>query len=365
MEHQGPIVELSLSVWTREVDTCVEVDKIILFLLRMNTVKKLHLGYLRRIPLDVVMSLQQLTDLYLHDSGVHQLDTFNGFSSTTTLTIDDIIITRKTLAHLLSKCPLLKTSSLFQQDCLMYPFDGDRSSLIELFECLPMIENLIIIHWSIQCFGECDLPRKLPISLYNLKYICLYDIHLGGDYHYGMPFLALLFRACPNLKKIKLSTYTDEEWNVGEDYSDIQLNNLNELEIETLGDEKPELKFVKLMLLKSPNLEKIKLRIYTSTMVSTYPIMSETDSNEESDVGEDFSDIELKKLIEIEFESLGSKKAELEFVKLMLLKSPVLKTLRIFLNKEVAEDEELEMLNILLSCPHASPAVEITLHRDV
>ncbi|XP_071694168.1 F-box/FBD/LRR-repeat protein At1g13570-like [Rutidosis leptorrhynchoides] len=311
LQHQGPIVEFSLSMV--ESDTCVEVDHIIHCLSRMNTVKKLCLGYLCRIPLDV-FSLHQLTDLHLDECHVQPQLTFDGFSSITTLEIDHIEIFKSTLVHLLSKCPLLKTLSLLQAHDLIC--SDDKSGLIELFECLPVIENLTIDLFGIRCFCEGEHPRKLPTSLYKLKYICLDDVLLCGHSYFGMPFLALLFRASPNVEKIKLSTYAYEESDVGEDYEDEESD------------------------------------------------VDEDYEDKELDIGEHYSDVQLKTLNELEIENLGTQKPELEFVKFMLVKSPVLKTLRISLNYKVAEDKELEMLNILLSCPHASPVVEITLHRD-
>ncbi|XP_071696218.1 F-box/FBD/LRR-repeat protein At1g13570-like [Rutidosis leptorrhynchoides] len=176
-----------------------------------------------------------------------------------------------------------------------------------------MIENLTIYLWGIECFGEPEHPRKLPNSLYNLKYLYLYAVNLSGDFGFGMPFLALVIRASPNLEKIKLSMVTT---------------------IRNSGD----------------------------------PNMLGTKSNEdkELDAGEDdYSDIQLKNLNELEIENLDNKKLELEFLKLMLVKTPVLKTLRIFLHEQVAEDEELDMSNLLRSCAPASPVVEISLHRNV
>ncbi|XP_071695472.1 F-box/FBD/LRR-repeat protein At1g13570-like [Rutidosis leptorrhynchoides] len=264
------------------------------YLSRMNTVKKLRLGNFRRIPLDVFL-MKQLTDLYLHECYMLQQQTFNGFSNVTTLTLNEVFIYKKTLIHVLSKCPLLKTLNLLQEP--QHIQSDDNSSLIELFECLPLIENLTICLWAFECFDE--LPRELPTSLQNLKYMCLYHVFLGGDNEYTMPILAFFSRS-------------------------------------------------------SPNLEKIKLRISTLKKIIIYPDLLEPDSHadEESGVSEDYSDIQLKNLNELEIENLGSKKVELQFVKLMLLMSPVLKTLKIFLNEEVAEDKELEVLNILLSCPH-------------
>ncbi|XP_071696079.1 F-box/FBD/LRR-repeat protein At1g13570-like [Rutidosis leptorrhynchoides] len=297
--HQGPILEFSLCISepVDEDDTCVEVDPILRYLSRMNTVKKLRLGNLGRIP-SYIFSLQQLTDLYLHQCCIQKQVTFNGFSSITTLTIDDTKVSKKTLVHLLSKCPLLQTFSLLRGHDQIHCVDD--SGLVKLFECLPVIENLTFDLWCIKCVGEHKHPRELATSLYHLKYMCLYGVQFGGNFHYGMPFLALLLRASPNLEKIKLSTFT-------------------------------------------------------------YTMGEETDSYVDEEL--DYSDIELKNLSELEIEEICYRKPELELVKFMLMKSPLLKTLKIIPNQLIREDEELEMLNIFRSCPRASPMVEISLHH--
>ena len=65
--------------------------------------------------------------------------------------------------------------------------------------------------------------------------------------------------------------------------------------------------------------------------------------------------------------NFGNREYELDFVKLILAKSPVLKKLRIFLYNKVNKDEELKIKEILLCSPRASPAVEIIMEtrRDI
>ncbi|KAF5754761.1 hypothetical protein HanXRQr2_Chr17g0794891 [Helianthus annuus] len=82
---------------------------------------------------------------------------------------------------------------------------------------------------------------------------------------YGLPFLTVLTKCCPNLEKIKLVIDTD--WNnekkiksvVLEEYSDVWLEHMNELKIDFFRNFKPELEFVKFILAKSPNLKKVIL----------------------------------------------------------------------------------------------------------
>nr|GEW90323.1 ARID DNA-binding domain-containing protein [Tanacetum cinerariifolium] len=74
----------------------------------------------------------------------------------------------------------------------------------------------------------------------------------------------------------------------------------------------------------------------------------------------DYSDIWLEHLSELHITSRLIFGSELNFVKLILAKSPVLKKVTIRLDyKKFDEDEELQILQVLLSSPRASPMVEI------
>lgn len=75
---------------------------------------------------------------------------------------------------------------------------------------------------------------------------------------------------------------------------------------------------------------------------------------------EDYSDIWLEHLNEFAF---GNSKLNLELVKLILAKSPVLKKVRITLCKQVTKDEELKICKVLLRSPHVSPMVDIIVER--
>lgn len=57
-------------------------------------------------------------------------------------------------------------------------------------------------------------------------------------------------------------------------------------------------------------------------------------------------------------------KHEMEFVKFILAKSPMLLKVSIVLDGVVTKDEKLQMLGILLRSPHASPVVQISVDRS-
>ncbi|KAI3822966.1 hypothetical protein L1987_10569 [Smallanthus sonchifolius] len=201
---------------------------------------------------------------------------------------------RKTLLHLLSSCPLLKSVSLNIDNSALQDSDDD-STVINLFDCLPVIENLSFGFGIIECFAHDGIPQELLIALVHLKYLCIKDICF--IHNYGLPILVLLIKSSPNLEKLKLEIL-DDSW----------------VEISERRD---------------------SFRL------------------------EDDSDIWLEHLNELEIINMIYRNAELDFVKLILAKSPVLKKLRIFLYNEVAKDEALHVSGILKQSPHASADAEV------
>nr|XP_043636742.1 F-box/FBD/LRR-repeat protein At1g13570-like [Erigeron canadensis]XP_043636743.1 F-box/FBD/LRR-repeat protein At1g13570-like [Erigeron canadensis] len=303
--HQGPILDFTLSMRVTEpCDTsiyCVEIDQILLHLSLKNTVKKLHLTSTCDLPLSI-FSFHQLTDLHLFGCSFKKSPTtFNGYGSLTTLYLKYVDIYRKTLVHILSHNPLLKSFTLLT-GC-----DGDihitnnedefeDATIIDLFKYLPVIEHFAFCVSDIRCFGGGALPQALAAPLVHLKSLCLERMcFLEQDW---LCFLVLMIRSSPNLEKLKLEMSCEDtgHWNYfAED--------------------------------------------------DFYPVTMQ-----------DYSDIRLEHLIELEMESFGSNKLNLDFVKLILAKSPVLKTVRLMV---YSKDEELKILRSLVSSPRASPMVEI------
>lgn len=288
--HEGPIHEFTLSMETD--DSCVEIDQIIFRLSRKTTVKKLKLDFVGSYKLSLsLFSLFQLTDLYLTGCDLDHQPTFSGFGSLKSLFLQEVITSKKMLLHLLSVCPLLKTLDIKSSSIQ----DSDNSSIIDLFKCLHMIENLSICFGIIECFAQDGVPHELPIALCGLKHLCIDDIcFIHKD---GLPILVLLIKSSLNLEKLKLEIL-DDAW--------VEISERRDL----------------------------------STL-------------------EDYSGVWLEHLNELEIVNMMYRKIELDFVKLVLAKSPVLKKVRILLYNEVAKDEELQISEILLCSPHTSPVVEI------
>ncbi|MFS8028399.1 hypothetical protein Hanom_Chr16g01510101 [Helianthus anomalus] len=67
----------------------------------------------------------------------------------------------------------------------------------------------------------------------------------------------------------------------------------------------------------------------------------------------------------LKIENFSNLPLEIEFVKLIMAKSPVLKKVQIELNGNVSVDEELKMLREMVSnpIPRASPSAKLTIVR--
>nr|GEW58381.1 hypothetical protein [Tanacetum cinerariifolium] len=141
--HEGPIHEFTLSIETD--DSGIEIEHIISQLVQKNTVKKLALNFLfggYQLPPSSLFLLHQLTDLCLVGFYFDHLPlTFDGFGRLTSLSLQEVYFSNKTLLHLLSNCPLLKTLDI--NNYLIHS-SGD-CTIINLFECLPVVENLSIL----------------------------------------------------------------------------------------------------------------------------------------------------------------------------------------------------------------------------
>ncbi|KAK9054432.1 hypothetical protein SSX86_025510 [Deinandra increscens subsp. villosa] len=259
--HHVPIHELTL--YTCKDCDCFEFDQIILHLAKNHTFKKLALyglNYTYRFDLPIsIFSLHHLTDLCLYCVDLEHQPVFNGFGSLRSLVLDDVGISTKTLLHLLSNCPSLKSFNLR----IGGTHFGEPCTIIELFKCLPTIEHLTTcryVFWFWLHLGA--VPRALPSLLFHLKYFCFEQMSFGDRDE--LPFLLVLIKYSPNLEKIKLEIDSNdksfEEYSVEwEEYSNVWLEHLVELEIEYFSNLKLEMEFVKFILARSPKLKTVRI----------------------------------------------------------------------------------------------------------
>ncbi|KAM0051451.1 putative F-box domain, leucine-rich repeat domain superfamily, F-box-like domain superfamily [Helianthus debilis subsp. tardiflorus] len=257
--HRGPIHELTLyfdHYW--EHYEAFECDQIILHLLRNHTLKKLTLFGLYetediwyKLP-ESVFALHHLTDLHLCTFDIDHPSIFNGFGSLQKLVLSYVKISTKTLLHLLSNCPSLKTLDLHIDDYEHV----DNCTINELLKCLPLIEHLTISGDVSQWLVLDSVPQELP-TLIHLKYLCLNQYCISGDY--GSAFLLALIKCSPNLEHAHLEMeYLLEFSAVKDKYLDVWLAHLNTLDL-CFCSSLLEIEFVKFMLARSPKLKKVSI----------------------------------------------------------------------------------------------------------
>ncbi|XP_021989898.1 uncharacterized protein LOC110886411 isoform X2 [Helianthus annuus] len=202
--HQGPIHEFSIDSIAN--CDCFELDPIIFHLSRNHAVKKLKLAfdymYPHKLPL-CAFSLHHLRDLHLFNVVIDHQPIFSGFGSLRSLCLYSVKISKNALLHLLSNCPSLKRFTLLGSIC-----DKD-CTIIELFDCLHVIEDLTI-------YG--DTPE-------------LIDEGIADD---------------------------NETWfGILEENSDVRLEHLKELEIHRFSNLRREMELVTVILARSPKLKKV------------------------------------------------------------------------------------------------------------
>ncbi|KAJ0885185.1 putative F-box-like domain superfamily protein [Helianthus annuus] len=256
--RQGPIHEFTFH--SNKSYHYFELDQIILHLSRNHTVKKLTLAIdylpLYKLPL-CAFSLHQLTDLDLRNVDIDHQPIFSGFGSLRSFCLYNVYISTEALLHLLSNCPSLKRFSLLgfigYKDC----------TIIELFDCLHVIEDLTICGYNALQLVLDSVPEELSTSLIHLKYFCFKEMSL--DYGGHLTFLAVLLKCSPNLEHIELEDETELGYNVEneihsgilEKYSDVWMEHLKELVIYRFNNSKPSMEFVKFIISRSPKLKKV------------------------------------------------------------------------------------------------------------
>ncbi|KAJ0621962.1 putative F-box domain, FBD domain, leucine-rich repeat domain superfamily [Helianthus annuus] len=255
--RQGPIYELSLQLPEYE-EAYPELDQIVYHLSTKYTVKKLTLyGWDndREVPISI-FSFHHLRDLDISNANLYHPPIFNGFGSLESLCLRNVAAPTKTLLHLLLNCPSLKNLILLVSE------SDDTCTINELLECLPVIEHLTTSPHISKWVVLDSIPQELPTSLIHLRYLCFDDMTLVE--HCGLAFLLVFIKCSPNLEKIKLKIHwgiiCHEIYSfVWEEYSDVWLEHLNELEIERFNNSKPEMDFVKFILARSPKLKKVTI----------------------------------------------------------------------------------------------------------
>ncbi|MFS8031596.1 putative FBD domain, leucine-rich repeat domain superfamily, F-box-like domain superfamily [Helianthus anomalus] len=119
--------------------------------------------------------------------------------------------------------------------------------------------------------GFCETGvYKLPSSVFSLHHLMDLDLEWCDIDHkqiFNGSFGSLTSLSLREIRGYEDGDETEpdkleEQSRILEEYSDVWLEHLKELEIKLFGNRKPELEFMKFILARSPNLKKVELQVH-------------------------------------------------------------------------------------------------------
>ncbi|KAK4715843.1 hypothetical protein R3W88_014181 [Solanum pinnatisectum] len=268
-----------------------------------------------------------MTHLKLHNCSIHFTPTFKIFNELVSLELCEVTISSELLHETLILCspmlekllrsldftgdieflsltkvPFLVKLSLVATGPSVVAGEPDRS---KYFEDCPALERLFLDYGSIQFLfaGSCDMATKLSSPLNCLKYLCLSNICL--HYIVGLSCALCLIRSSPYLQDIQMKIGYDD---------------------------------------------KFSIRV-TDDAVTKIPST--------------FSGVTLNHLRSVKLEGITGKKPEMELVKLLLAKSPLL--LRMLIQPRIwneSAETRLKVIAEITKFPRASPKAEVDYNVD-
>nr|GEX14201.1 hypothetical protein [Tanacetum cinerariifolium] len=254
--HTGSLLDIIIDVGELDVDS--EFDQIIRSLSRNDHLQNLRfcasLKHCYKLPSSFFSLRAGLESIGLTHCLFRPPIAFDGFSKLRAVRFAYVYITSKALQLFLSTCPLLRYLALIDHSREFV--EGNKLTLVELSQCVPLIEFLEI---------RGGMLYQLPTSLVQLKYLLL-DVRVD-DVYVASSALCLI-RSSPNLKEISLSLsmgYMSDTAQISKNLPDIQdnpgftLDHLRFFLMVDFSNEDLEVHFLKLIMAKSPMLKKAKI----------------------------------------------------------------------------------------------------------
>ncbi|KAK9051145.1 hypothetical protein SSX86_027771 [Deinandra increscens subsp. villosa] len=300
--HNGPAI-LVFNCWVRPLVLDSEFSQTISYLAMGNTVKELIFinDNFNKLPVSF-FSLQGLELIQLVNCTFVPPSTFDGFSRLKSMTFFNVKVSAQMLRQFLCKCPLLEHITLKgYQEGIHFVTGENKFTFFDLLKCVPLIRSLEISIYYMKYLSAGGMPRKLPTSLVHLKHLSLVICMAKQN---DISSALCIIRSSPLLAKISFKMYDDEKLR-------LQQNSTNVLDPD------------------------------------------------------DFSDLNVGHLETLEIERFSNLPLEMEFVKLIMAKAPVLKKVRIELDDYVSVDEELKILRDLVHLPFPrAPTAKLTIRRS-
>ncbi|KAG5521285.1 hypothetical protein RHGRI_033740 [Rhododendron griersonianum] len=303
--HCGPIIKFTLSL--SGLESCSEIDQLILFV-SSNDIQDFTLciwkGGLFKLPSSLYLC-SQLKHLNLRSCMLKPPPGFEGFTRLLSLHLHEVVIADDVLSSLISICPLLEDLTLYSSTgfdslevvgpnlksirfeahvrsicftntshlenvSIYLTGEGNEleiSSSVVLLDSVPEIEFLELDFCYVKGIAACGVPKRLPTTLNNLKYIMLYDICFGQ--RDVVSVLICLICSSPNLEEITIYALPNKTSAIPivQDFvevhvcSDVTLNQLRKVDMKNVSGTKLELEFIKHLLAKSSMLETMLIEL--------------------------------------------------------------------------------------------------------
>ncbi|CAK9157356.1 unnamed protein product [Ilex paraguariensis] len=306
--HHGPILKFTLSI--PGLESSYEIDQLILFLLR-NGIEDFTLQMRESEPYKLpaaFFSCIQMKYLDLHFCVFKPSPSFKGFSRLTSLKFCEVNVGREIIESLISNCPLLEQFTL--------------KLTLEISDSINYLE----------------------INAPNLKFFFFQGI-----------LKSIWFKNAPLLAEVEIYTENpvDNSLAVGGVPNKLSSTLIN-LKILTLYEicfeQLDEVSCTLCLMRSSPTLQKIT--------IEACPDICGGIGVSEFLGRQHHSDIVLEKLQKVNMQVVSDTRAQLEFIKLLLAKSPVLETM-LLEPKSMKADEGLNLLKVITQFRRASADAEV------
>ncbi|XP_059317064.1 F-box/FBD/LRR-repeat protein At1g13570-like [Lycium ferocissimum] len=298
--HVGPISKFTLSIAT--LGNCPKIDNLICFLSRngiQNLVLQFPKGNLYKLPSSFFLC-SQMRHLSLNNCLLNPPPAFKGFDKLVSLELCEVTISSKYFGTLISCCPLLEQLVLYSSitnhiqitspKLISFDFTGrinfislkdvpllaklslvdtgysekaGKCGIAKFLESFPALEHLHLDYYSLRFFAG-EVPEQLPSALNCLKRLCLSDISLD---ELDVASCALcLIKSSPNLQEIEIEVYDEWVERTADDVIDAILEQVEGLSDVTLN----HLRAVKLTGITGtePEMELIKFLLAKSPILS-------------------------------------------------------------------------------------------------
>ncbi|KAL5723418.1 hypothetical protein ACHQM5_006822 [Ranunculus cassubicifolius] len=340
--HRGPIQKFKLSV--SYLQNCPDIDQWILYL-SWSDVKEFSLELEDkewfRVP-SCLFSFRNLTHLELFRCEMHPPSNFKGFSNLKSLNLQQSYFENGVIESLLTNCPRLESFTLTYFDTL------------SLNICAPNLRYLRLEgEFKDLCIENAPLLATVSIALYMTEEI---SDHLEQTMACNMP---RTLGGVPVLERLVAESYFVKYLSVKSVPSKlpIKYDCLKKLELYQVGfEDVNEISVAIYLIVNSPNLEELLFSASSDNEACVGPDLDYWETQHSLDCS-------FKRLQIVSMTDISGVPDELEFIKFLLAKSPVLKTMTIKPSLYVS-DGGWDMLIEMLRFPRASVQAGIIYVQD-